>query len=92
LKTSETPNSSFYNLCDARMEYEKVWTKKNYDVLTKCLSNLPITWRFYAKHRIFAEIEKWDPSDSQRLNGVAIEATYNKMLKEFPELERKKSN
>ena len=51
-----------------------------------------VTWRFYAKHRIFAEIEKWDPSDSKRLNGAAIEATYNKMLKDFPELENNKSN
>ena len=38
MRASETPNQSFYNLCDARMEYEKVWTKTNYDVLTKCLS------------------------------------------------------
>ena len=92
MRTSETPNTSFYNLCDARIEYEKVWTKTNYDALTKCLANLPVTWRFYAKHRIFAEIEKWDPSDSKRLNGAAIEATYNKMLKDFPELGNNRNN
>jgi N-methylhydantoinase B len=79
-------SNSFYNLCDARVEYEKRWNKTNYDQLTDCLAKLPVTWRFYTKHRIFAAIDKWDESDTKLFNGQVVSSLFSKILDEFPEL------
>ncbi|MBX5088337.1 hydantoinase B/oxoprolinase family protein [Rhizobium lentis] len=51
-----------------RDRYEAVWTKARYDVLTKILMSLPITWRFYVKHRIFEAVS--DPVGSGGIKEV----------------------
>ena len=84
-------SNSFYNPCDARVEYEKLWNKNNYDALTDCLAKLPVTWRFYTKHRIFKAIEEWDKSDTNLFNGQAVVSLFNDILDEFPELKGKKT-
>ena len=84
-------SNSFYNPCDARVEYEKLWNKNNYDALTDCLAKLPVTWRFYVKHRIFRAIEDWDRSDANLFNGQAVVSLFNGILDEFPELKGKKT-
>jgi hypothetical protein len=50
------------------------------------LAKLPVTWRFYTKHRIFREIEEWDRSDANLFNGQAVVSLFNGILDEFPEL------
>jgi hypothetical protein len=45
-----------------------------------------VTWRFYAKHRIFAAIEEWDSSDTNLFNGQVVSSLFSKILDEFPEL------
>lgn len=41
-----------------RMTFEAVWTRQRYDLLTEFLSSVPVTWRFFLKHRIFDEVDK----------------------------------
>jgi N-methylhydantoinase B len=36
--------------------FEAVWTLARYDALTRILATVPITWRFFVKHRVFAAI------------------------------------
>lgn len=38
--------------------YEAIWTKENYDMLTKILMGLPIHWRFFVKTEIFRVIDQ----------------------------------
>ena len=85
-KKSQIVTGSFYNPCDARVEYEELWNKNNYERLTDCLAKLPVTWRFYVKHRIFRAIEDWDRSDANLFNGQAVVSLFNGILDEFPEL------
>jgi N-methylhydantoinase B len=39
-----------------RLAYEKVWTTARYDALTRILAQVPVTWRYFVKHQVFAAI------------------------------------
>ncbi|MGO7180707.1 hydantoinase B/oxoprolinase family protein [Rhizobium brockwellii] len=47
---------SHFDLGKDRSDYEDIWTRGRYDALTAVLAALPISWRFYAKHQIFAAV------------------------------------
>ena len=86
LEISQNPSDSFYNVCDSQQDFEKVWTKQNYDKLTEGLSKLPISWRFFAKHQIFSAIEKMPDHDASKLDGTAVQMEFNTFLERFPDL------
>ena len=86
LEASHNPSDSFYNVCDSQQDFEKVWTKQNYDKLTEGLSKLPISWRFFAKHQIFSAIEKMSDHDASKLDGTAVQMEFNTLLERFPDL------
>jgi N-methylhydantoinase B len=81
----DRPERGFYDVGPARERFEAVWTDANYDALTECLAALPVHWRFYAKHRIFAGIEAMQDMP-ERTDGVGVRRLYAEMLAEFPEL------
>ena len=58
--------AAFYDVGAERRAFEEVWTEENYAVLTECLARLPVHWRFYAKHRIFATVERADRGRTAR--------------------------
>ncbi|TWF46440.1 hydantoinase B/oxoprolinase family protein [Neorhizobium alkalisoli] len=67
-----------------RVGYEKVWTRERYQALTAILAALPVTWRYFVKHRIFAAIGKTEPVTG---DGAAdIHAAYRRITAEFPDL------
>ncbi|RMF38342.1 MAG: hydantoinase B/oxoprolinase family protein [Alphaproteobacteria bacterium] len=76
----------FYDVGPARAAFEAVWTTANYDALTDGLAALPVSWRFYAKHRIFAAIEAMDPADPTRTDGRAVRRLLGALIAEFPQL------
>ena len=86
LQTRQNPSDSFYNVCDSQQDFEKIWTKQNYDKLTEGLSKLPISWRFFAKHQIFSAIEKMPDHDASKLDGTAVQMEFNTFLERFPDL------
>lgn len=75
----------FYDLGPERTAFEKVWTDANYDTLTECLAALPVHWRYYAKHRIFAAVERMEPAE-RKGDGSEVQAVFRTMLAEFPQL------
>lgn len=77
--------AGFYDLGSYREAFEAVWTEANYDALTDCLASLPVHWRFYAKHRIFAAIDAMDPA-ARKGDGSEVRAVFEALLREFPQL------
>jgi N-methylhydantoinase B len=77
----------FYDFGPEREAFEAVWTDANYDALTECLAALPVHWRFYAKHRIFAGIEAMQDGP-ERTDGAGVRRLHAEMLAEFPRLAR----
>lgn len=83
LRLGARDKGGFYDLGTAREAFEAVWTDANYDALTDCLASLPVHWRFYTKHRIFAAI---DAMDTPATNGDDVRAIFANLLAEFPQL------
>ncbi|TWF46446.1 hydantoinase B/oxoprolinase family protein [Neorhizobium alkalisoli] len=65
-----------------REKYEAVWTGERYDALTTILLTLPITWRFYVKHRIFEAVTDEVGSGGAR----AVFDAYSAIAARHPEL------
>ena len=78
-------NAGFYDLGAYREAFEATWTDANYDTLTDCLQSLPVHWRFYAKHRIFAAIDTLDPT-ARSGDGSDVRTAFQSLLAEFPQL------
>ena len=76
----------FYELGPERTAFEKVWTDENYRVLTECLASLPVHWRYYAKHRIFAAVEAMDPG-TVATDGGDVRRIFASLVDEFPQLQ-----
>lgn len=83
-RANECPDG-FYDLGPERTAFEKIWTDTNYETLTDCLASLPVHWRFYAKHRIFAAIDALDPADLKG-DGSEIRSVFEALVEEFPQL------
>ena len=75
----------FYDVGPEREAFESVWTQENYAALTECLARLPVHWRFYAKHRVFAAIDAMASSDA-RGDGREVRRAFDALVAEFPEL------
>lgn len=41
-----------------RIAFEQVWTLDRYDALHRILAEVPVTWRFFVKHRVFAALQQ----------------------------------
>ena len=64
-----------------RVAFEAIWTRERYDALHRILVEVPVTWRFFVKHRIFAALGK---------PGTAADvfAAYDAVCDRFAELPR----
>ena len=78
-------NGGFYDVGAERRDFETVWTEENYAALTECLARLPVHWRFYAKHRIFATVERTDPGERHG-DGSEVRRAFEALCTEFPQL------
>lgn len=57
LRAAPRPRAEHFGFGAERIAYEAVWTPARYDELTDFLAAMPLGWRFYLKHRIFAAVE-----------------------------------
>ena len=65
-----------------RIDFERVWTVERYAALTEILAALPVTWRYFVKHRIFAEIGDREGSAAD------VRAIYRGLTERFRDLPR----
>jgi N-methylhydantoinase B len=77
---------SFFDYGPERSGFETVWTLGNYDALTAILKTLPVNWRFFVKRKIFDAIER-TPSAERRGDGSEVRRVFDRILKEYPQLQ-----
>ena len=70
---------------EARMAFEKVWTRENYEALTAILARLPVDWRFFVKHRVFEAVERMQESERTG-EGEEVRHAFSVLVAEYPEL------
>lgn len=56
LRAAPRPAPQTFSLSPQRQAFEAVWTPERYDHLTAFLAAQPVGWRFFLKHRVFAEV------------------------------------
>jgi N-methylhydantoinase B len=69
----------------ARAEFERVWTRANYERLTALLATLPIEWRFFVKHRIFESIDRL-PDRERTGMGDEVERSFRHVAGSYVQL------
>jgi N-methylhydantoinase B len=42
---------------EGRIAFERVWTQPRYAALTRILSEVPVTWRYFVKHSVFGALK-----------------------------------
>lgn len=69
-----------------RLAFEAIWTPARYAALTRILAAVPVTWRYFVKHEIFAQIKQ--PPAQDRDGADDIVAAYGKVTERFTDLPR----
>ncbi|MBN9428580.1 MAG: hydantoinase B/oxoprolinase family protein [Burkholderiales bacterium] len=67
-----------------RIQFESVWTEQRYAELTRILAQVPVSWRYFVKHKLFAALagQKAGPDGG----GADVLARYRQLAASFPEL------
>jgi N-methylhydantoinase B len=69
----------------ARVDFERVWTRANYERLTGLLARLPVEWRFFVKHRVFESIEHL-PERERTGMGDEVERSFRQVAGNYVQL------
>ncbi len=67
-----------------RLAFEKIWSNEAWDHLSTRLFALPIEWRFFLKHEIFALVNADTAAEADPV--AAIERAYASLLQLYPQI------
>ena len=84
-RSGKTRGNTFFDYGAARDAHEAIWTDSNYAALADLLSQVPVHWRFYLKHRIFDAIAQL-PEAQRRGDGSEIRQAFAELVDEHPQL------
>ncbi|TCT03072.1 hydantoinase B/oxoprolinase family protein [Paralcaligenes ureilyticus] len=87
LRKSLTPSHSdrnFYGYCKNRLSHESVWTQPCYAKLMDCLASVPVNWRFFLKHLMFAEMRKQVLDDGASPTPELVKTIYGELCSQYP--------
>lgn len=75
-------NGHHFDFGPERSEFEKLWTRENYDALTGILAALPVHWRFFVKTKIFELM----PHQSRQSNRLAVLSAFDAVKQAYPQI------
>ena len=75
--------NEFFGHSPGRIAFEQVWTRQLYDRLTDLLWRVPVTWRFFVKHRLFAAVAALDSDD---VDPATLDDALAALIEEHPQL------
>jgi N-methylhydantoinase B len=71
---------------EGRVAFERVWTQPRYAALTRILSEVPVTWRFFIKHGVFGALKgRIAPPDG---GAADVYRAYQTIVARFEDLPR----
>ena len=86
LRQKMTParRTAHFNHGAGRLQFKRVWTPARYEALTRILSMVPVTWRYFVKHNLFAALAgKIAPADG---GAGDVHLHYAQLARDFSEL------
>lgn len=67
-----------------RIAFERVWTRERYAALTRILAAVPVTWRHFVKHQIFAAVTT-PPAEGEQ-GAADVYRAYSDVVARFTDL------
>jgi N-methylhydantoinase B len=78
------PDHEFYGYCGNRLAHEHVWPQPCYAKLVDCLASVPVNWRFFLKHLMFAEMRKQVLDDGANPTPELVKTIYGDVCSRYP--------
>ncbi len=75
-----------FDVGTARRDFEKIWTRERYQLLTRFLADRPVVWRHFLKHQVFAAVQAGEYSDLA--SGEQMTQIFATLLRKFPALKQ----
>ncbi len=69
-----------------RLAHESKWTTERYAVLTERLGQVPVSWRFYLKHRVFDALDQHIADGTAGDGPAIVTEIFDALVRLFPEL------
>ena len=83
-RLAAAPPPAMFDFGPGRRAFEAVWTPAAYEALMAILFRLPVDWRFFVKHAVFAAVEALPAG--QRGSAAAIEAIFADLRRTYPQI------
>jgi N-methylhydantoinase B len=77
-------NASHFDYGPGRSRYESIWTPQRYAAMTRILAAIPVTWRHFVKHQMFAALG--DSVAGQDGGAADIERIYETLSARYADL------
>lgn len=84
LRAQPRPAQGFMTFDPARLAFETVWSNAAWDRLAALLFALPVEWRFFMKHQVFAEIAQDGAASGNPV--AAVEAAFARAASRHPQI------
>jgi len=83
---SSMPNqgSGHFDYGHARRAFETVWTRARYALLTEFLASMPVVWRHFLKHQVFAAVAAVPAPESEEAMSEQMTDILHGLLHKFP--------
>lgn len=84
LRAGRRPGDSHFDYGPGRSRFESIWTPERYEAMTQILARLPISWRHFVKHQMFAALAGSEPPPDG--GACDIEHIYAQLCEQYAEL------
>lgn len=78
--------TKFFDFGPRRDAHESIWTRERYDALSRRLSTVPVSWRFFLKHKVFERLEDSVSAAQCSEDVLEVDHIFDSLLEEFPSL------
>jgi N-methylhydantoinase B len=69
-----------------RLAHEAKWTEPRYAALTKRLSEVPVSWRFFLKHQVFDSLDQRLAAGTAGDGSAIVDQIFDDLTDQYPEL------
>ncbi len=83
-----TAHGEHFGYGELRLAHEGKWTAPRYAALTRRLSEVPVSWRFFLKHQVFERLDERLADGSVAEGGVVVDEIFDGLVDEYPELRK----
>lgn len=84
LRATRRTSDAHFDYGPGRSRFESIWTRERYAAMTRIMATLPISWRHFVKHQLFAALAG---SVAPKDGGAAdINRIYRKLSEQYSDL------